>query len=84
MSEKKLNVAVIGSGSISHLHLKGVLELARTANDEAVALEREAKTLFETTESQRQMNKNKKFQKDQLTKDGYTEFKEFYKEALKQ
>ena len=31
-----------------------------------------------------QMNKNKKFQKDQLTKDGYTEFKEFYKEALKQ
>lgn len=40
-------------------NLKGVLELARTANDEAVALEREAKTLFETTESQRQMNKNK-------------------------
>ena len=31
-----------------------------------------------------QMNKNKKFQKDQLTKEGYTEFKEFYKEALKQ
>jgi len=30
-----------------------------------------------------QMNKNKKFQKDQLTKEGYTEFKEFYKEALK-
>ena len=31
-----------------------------------------------------QMNKNKKFQKDQLAKEGYTEFKEFYKEALKQ
>ena len=31
-----------------------------------------------------QMNKNKKFQKDQLGKEGYTEFKEFYKEALKQ
>ena len=31
-----------------------------------------------------QMNKNKKFQKDQLTKEGYTEFKEFYKEALRQ
>lgn len=30
-----------------------------------------------------QMNKNKKFQKEQLTKEGYTEFKEFYKEALK-
>ncbi len=30
-----------------------------------------------------QMNKNKKFQKEQLQKDGYTEFKEFYKDALK-
>ena len=30
-----------------------------------------------------QMNKNKKFQKEQLTKEGYTEFKEFYREALK-
>ena len=30
-----------------------------------------------------QMNKNKKFQKEQLGKDGYTEFVEFYKEALK-
>lgn len=30
-----------------------------------------------------QMNKNKKFQKEQLQKDGYTEFKEFYREALK-
>jgi len=29
------------------------------------------------------MNKNKKFQKEQLTKDGYTEFKEFYKNNLK-
>jgi histidyl-tRNA synthetase len=29
------------------------------------------------------MNKNKKFQKEQLTKDGYTEFKDFYREALK-
>ena len=29
------------------------------------------------------MNKNKKFQKEQLAKDGYTEFKEFYKESLK-
>lgn len=30
-----------------------------------------------------QMNKNKKFQKDNLMKEGYTEFKEFYKEGLK-
>lgn len=30
-----------------------------------------------------QMNKNKKFQKENLMKDGYTEFKEFYKEGLK-
>lgn len=30
------------------------------------------------------MNKNKKFQKEQLEKEGYTEFKEFYKDPLKQ
>ena len=30
-----------------------------------------------------QMNKNKKFQKENLQKEGYTEFKEFYREALK-
>ena len=30
-----------------------------------------------------QMNKNKKFQKEQLGKEGYREFKEFYKEDLK-
>lgn len=29
------------------------------------------------------MNKNKKFQKEQLAAEGYTEFKEFYKEELK-
>lgn len=29
------------------------------------------------------MNKNKKFQKETLMKEGYTEFKDFYKEALK-
>ena len=29
------------------------------------------------------MNKNKKFQKEQLNKEGYNEFVEFYKEALK-
>lgn len=30
-----------------------------------------------------QMNKNKKFQKEQLQKEGYTEFREFYRDALK-
>lgn len=30
-----------------------------------------------------QMNKNKKFQKEQLGKEGYSEFKEFYREELK-
>lgn len=30
------------------------------------------------------MNKNKKFQKDQLTGEGYVEFEEFYKDPLKQ
>jgi len=30
-----------------------------------------------------QMNKNKKFQKERLMEDGYEEFQEFYKEALK-
>ena len=30
-----------------------------------------------------QMNKNKKFQKEQLNKEGYNEFVEFYKEGLK-
>ena len=29
------------------------------------------------------MNKNKKFQKEQLSKDGYTQIREFYREALK-
>lgn len=30
------------------------------------------------------MNKNKKFQKEQLEKEGYTQFQEFYKDPLKQ
>ncbi len=30
-----------------------------------------------------QMNKNKKFQKEQLASEGYTEFREFYRESLK-
>ena len=45
---------------------------------EAMAARAEGKTVLVT-----QMNKNKKFQKEQLGKEGYTEFKEFYKEELK-
>ena len=45
---------------------------------EAMAARAEGKTVLVT-----QMNKNKKFQKEQLGKEGYTEFKEFYKESLK-
>lgn len=45
---------------------------------EAMAARAEGKTVLVA-----QMNKNKKFQKEQLGKEGYTEFKEFYKEELK-
>ena len=45
---------------------------------EAMAARAEGKTVLVT-----QMNKNKKFQKEQLGKEGYTAFKEFYKEELK-
>ena len=45
---------------------------------EAMAARAEGKTVLVT-----EMNKNKKFQKEQLGKEGYTEFREFYKEELK-
>ena len=45
---------------------------------EAMAARAEGKTVLVT-----QMNKNKKFQKEQLGKEGYTEFREFYKDELK-
>ena len=45
---------------------------------EAMAARAEGKTVLVT-----QMNKNKKFQKEQLGQEGYTEFKDFYKEELK-
>ena len=40
---------------------------------EAMAEREKGKSVLVT-----KMNKNKKFQKEQLTEDGYTEFKEFY------
>ena len=45
---------------------------------EAQALRADGKTVLVA-----RMNKNKKFQKEQLEKEGYTEFKDFYREALK-
>ena len=45
---------------------------------EAMAARKEGKIILVA-----QMNKNKKFQKEQLGKEGYQEFKEFYKESLK-
>ena len=46
---------------------------------EAQALRADGKTVLVA-----RMNKNKKFQKEQLEKEGYTDFKDFYREALKQ
>ena len=45
---------------------------------EAMAARNEGKIILVV-----RMNKNKKFQKEQLGKEGYSEFKEFYKEDLK-
>ena len=64
---------------LAMLYDKGVD--AQTLSDimkEAARLRSEGMTVLVT-----RMNKNKKFQKGQLATQGYTEFKEFYSEALK-
>ena len=64
---------------LAMLYDKGVD--AQTLSDimkEAARLRSEGMTVLVT-----RMNKNKKFQKEQLATQGYTEFKEFYSEALK-
>ena len=68
-----------GKGKEAWLFEKGT-GIARLASimKEAMAARAKGKEILLT-----QMNKNKKFQKDQLGKEGYTEFKEFYKEDLK-
>ena len=68
-----------GKGKEAWLFEKGI-GMARLASimKEAMAARAKGKEILLT-----QMNKNKKFQKDQLGKEGYTEFKEFYKEDLK-
>ena len=59
------------------MYEKGMERLSEILK-EAMAARAEGKTVLVT-----QMNKNKKFQKEQLGKEGYTEFREFYKEELK-
>lgn len=59
--------------------------------EKGIAGERLAEVMREATKERQaggqvlvaQMNKNKKFQKEQLQKEGYTEFREFYRDALK-
>ncbi len=64
---------------VAYLLEKGLpAERMTEAMKEAAAAREQGTRVLVTT-----MNKNKKFQKEQLTAQGYTEFKEFYKEALK-
>ena len=68
-----------GNGKEAWLFEKGMGADRLTAiMKEAMAARAEGKMVLVA-----QMNKNKKFQKEQLGKEGYLEFKEFYKEELK-
>ena len=68
-----------GNGKEAWLFEKGMgAERLTAIMKEAMAARAEGKTVLVA-----QMNKNKKFQKEQLGKEGYLEFKEFYKEELK-
>ena len=68
-----------GNGKEAWLSEKGMgAERLTAIMKEAMAARAEGKTVLVA-----QMNKNKKFQKEQLGKEGYLEFKEFYKEELK-
>lgn len=68
-----------GNGKEAWLYEKGMnTERLSAVLKEAMAARAEGRVVLVA-----QMNKNKKFQKEQLGKEGYTEFKEFYKEELK-
>ena len=68
-----------GNGKEAWLFEKGMgAERLTAIMKEAMVARAEGKTVLVA-----QMNKNKKFQKEQLGKEGYLEFKEFYKEELK-
>ena len=63
----------------AYLYEKGM------AADRLAAIIREANEARENGDTVlvAKMNKNKKFQKEQLTAEGYAEFKEFYNEEMK-
>lgn len=62
-----------------------LLEKGMTQEDICRVMEIAAKERQEGTQTLVvRMNKNKKFQKEQLTKEGYTEFKEFYRDTFQQ
>lgn len=68
-----------GTGKEAWLYEKGMnTERLSSVLKQAMEARKEGKVVLVA-----QMNKNKKFQKEQLGKEGYTEFREFYKEELK-
>ena len=69
--EEGARLAMLYEKNMDPAQLAGIMK-------EAAELRSEGKTVLVA-----KMNKNKKFQKEQLAAQGYTEFKEFYNEALK-
>ncbi len=69
--EDGARLAMLYEKNMDSAQLAGIMK-------EAAKLRSEGKTVLVA-----KMNKNKKFQKEQLAAQGYTEFKEFYNEALK-
>lgn len=70
---------VPGGGTKVAFLLDKNLDRAKTAEaiSEAMSRRLQGETVLVS-----RMNKNKKFQKEQLTSEGYTEFKEFYQDSL--
>ncbi len=70
---------VPGEGTKVAFLLDKNLDRAKTAEaiNEAMTRRLQGETVLVS-----RMNKNKKFQKEQLTSEGYTEFKEFYQDSL--
>ena len=69
--EENAKIAVLYEKNMSAADLAKIMK-------EAAQLRAEGRTVLVA-----KMNKNKKFQKEQLTAQGYAEFKEYYSEALK-
>ncbi len=70
---------VPGEGKKIAFLLDKNLDAGKTSEalNEAMSLRLKGETVLVS-----RMNKNKKFQKEQLTEEGYTEFREFYQDAL--